>query len=300
MTIIPMNGYVPKYIPSQSRKPRESGAYAQTKIDAFTAYCEGAQNVFKSNRNRGLTGCLVYFEPFSGPGMNEIRETKKRVKGTALLAIEKLTFFDVFVFNELKSKILDALYSELIDRGLDKDSSRTIYLSKQDANQTVADLAGILPKRVPGIPFPAMGVAVVDPPGLNFTWSAVMELSRHRLDFVGMLSTFHDLVRNLDHPDGLPHVIDWLGETPKGCAKDVVARYEEKLRKVAKYEHVHGPTSSPLPGQEDIGVPRAYHLFLATKCKTEVASRIWKGVCKRVSRGTKGNALFEECELVET
>jgi len=231
--------------------------------------------------------------------MNEIRETKKLVKGTALLAIEKLTYFDIFIFNELKSKILDGLYSELVDRGLDKDPLRVVYLFKQDGNQTVSDLVGILPGKVSGIPLPVMGLAVVDPPGLNFTWTAVMELSRHRLDFVGMLSTFHDLVRNIDHPEGQPHVIDWLGEMPTGCARDVVARYEEKLRTVANYEHVHGPTSSPLPGQQDIGVPRAYHLFLATKCKSEVASRIWKGVCKRVSRVTKGNALFDDFEVVE-
>jgi three-Cys-motif partner protein len=297
MTIIPMNGYVPKYLPIDKREPRESGSYAQIKIDAFTAYCAAAQHVFKTNRSKGITGCLLYFEPFSGPGMNEIRETKKRVKGTALLAIERLTYFDVFVFNELKPKILNALYSELVDLGLDADVKRTIYLSKQDANQTVSNLRTILPKKQVGVAFPVMGVAVVDPPGMNFTWSAVMELSRHRLDFVGMLSTSHDLTRNLDHVDGHAHLVDWLGENPIGTPTQVLARYEEKLRTVAKYEHVHGPTSSPLPGQQDMGVPRAYHLFLATKCKSEVASRIWKGVCKSVSKGTRGNALFDEADF---
>lgn len=293
MTIIPLNGYVPKYLPVEFREPRDSGSYAQIKIDAFTAYCEAAQNVFKTNRANGMTGCLVYFEPFSGPGMNQIRETKKRVKGTALLAIEKLTFFDVFVFNELKPKVLNALYSELVDLGLESEPSPRIYLSQQDANQTVTDLKKILPRKEAGVAFPVMGVAVVDPPGMHFHWSAVLELSRHRLDFVGMLSTSHDLTRNLDHEDGHAHLVDWLGENPVGSPREVLARYEEKLRTVANYKHVHGPTSSPLPGHEDIGVPRAYHLFLATKCKNEVASRIWKGVCKRVSKGTRGNPLFD-------
>lgn len=292
MTIVPMNGYKPKLLKKGDREVRDSGAYAQIKIEAFTAYCEAAQQVFKSNKERGIAGCLAYFEPFSGPGINVIRETRKRVQGTSLRAIERLKEFDVFVFNELEKEVLDSLYSELLDKGIDSDPNRTVYLFNQDANQTVRDVRNIRFPSKPGSKYPVMGLAVVDPPGLSFTWDAVMELSRHRLDFVGMLSTHHDLIRNLSNADALEHVTKWLGEEPPSpIVREVIALYERKLKTVAGYEHVHGPTSSPIPGQEDVWVPGAYHLFLATRCPNDVASRIWRGVCKRVSKGNKGTPL---------
>jgi len=293
MTIIPMHGYEPTEIPRDERDIRLSHAYAQVKIEAFSSYCVSAQRVFKSAKRNGTTNKLVYFEPFSGPGWNQIRETGARIKGTPLKAIEKLTAFDVFVFNDSDKLTIDSLYSELVDRGLKDRDDIKVYLFNEDANQVVASLHELDLNGEAHYPF--MGIALIDPVGLHLVWESVCALSQARLDLLLMLPTGIDLARNLPKTGTKLHITRWLGEPPPSLKLvEVVQRYEEKLRTLYPSDRVLGTTTSEHPEKHYVRVENAYYLIFATHCSKAVATDIWEGVCKMICRSQGKLALLDE------
>jgi len=298
MTIIRLNGYSPRYLPGADRTIRSSGAYAKTKIETFMRYAVSAQQVFKSNKTRiihgsPIAGNLVYMEPFCGPGWNLIRETGERVAGTPLRALTELTAFDVFVFNDDDSDCLDALYSELRDRGVEEQSSPVVYLRHGDANDLMDQVPEILGSHPARARYPHMGIAAVDPEGLHFRWDSVEKLARCRLDFVNMVATNLDLLRNAQNPSAASHIERWIGEPLAGRnAAQLLEAYEVRLKQVAGYSWQHGVSTSPIPGAEYVWVEGEYHLIFASHCSTEVASKIWKGVCRRARRD-QGPSLFD-------
>ncbi len=263
-------------------------------------YAVSAQQVFKSNKARvtragqPIAGKLVYLEPFSGPGWNLIRESGERVKGTPLRAIEELGHFDIFIFNELDQAKLDSLYSELRDRGLSEAENPAVYLFRGNANDLIDRLPDVFQDHLVPACYPQMGIAAVDPEGLHFHWGSVAKLAGHRLDFVCMVATHIDLVRNANNADAEEHIERWLGEPLRGrSAGDLIKRYEERLKSVARYSWCHGVSTSPIPGDEDVWVKGEYHLIFSSHCSNDVASKIWKGVCRQTRRETHGPSLFE-------
>lgn len=293
MTINCCDGYVPQYLNPEDRVPRDSHAYALIKIDALSSYCKSAQQVFKSAKLRGFTDRLIYFEPFAGPGWNKIRETGVRVKGTPLKAIEKLTEFDVFIFNDLKKEIIDALYSELMDLKVNENPKVEVYLFNKDANDVVLRLQD-LPLSGKNH-YPYMGIALIDPVGLHLRWESVETLSKARLDLLLMLPTGIDLARNLPKSGLRLHITRWLGEPlPSNKLVEVVRRYEEKLKTLYPPDRVLGTTTSEHPEQHYVRVENAYYLVFATHCPKDIATRIWEGVCKMICRNQGKLALFDE------
>lgn len=298
MAIILEPDYNPQFIPKAERRIRDSGAYARTKIEAFMRYANSAQKVFKGNkgwisRGRAVAGKLVYLEPFSGPGWNLFRETKELVKGTPLRAIEELKDFDIFIFNEREKEILDSLYSELVDLGIREAVSPVVHLFLGDANELMDKIPDVLAGYPADAWYPHMGIAAVDPEGLHFRWGSVEKLAQLRLDFVNMVATQLDLVRNALNAGAQTHIELWLGEPPNGRSPaQLIERYERRLKEVAKYQWQHGVSTSPIPGDEYIWVEGEYHLIFASHCTTKVASNIWKGVCKHTRRD-QGPSLFD-------
>ena len=301
MTIVSLDGYVPTRIPPSERNVRSSGAYAQTKIEAFMRYAVSAQRVFKSNKTRvingsPIAGSLVYLEPFSGPGWNVIRETGKRVCGTPLRALDELNSFDVFIFNDDNASCINSLYSELLDRGIDNAKSPVVYLCLGDANDLMDQIPGILARHPSQARYPHMGIAAVDPEGLHFRWDSVEKLAKCRLDFVNMVATHLDLVRNARNPSAETHIERWFGAPLDGrSAPQLLESYESRLKDVAGYSWQHGVSTSPIPGDEYVWVEGEYHLIFASHCSNEVASKIWKGVCHRARRD-HGPSLFDGIE----
>lgn len=293
MTIASMEGYEHQYIPIAQRTPRISWAYSQTKVEAFSTYCTFAQRVFKSAKVKKVTDRLVYFEPFAGPGWNLIRETGVRVKGTPLKAVEKLTEFDIFIFNDSDKAIIDCLYSELIDLGFDKRTEIQIFLYNKDANEVVASLNTLpLGGRTH---YPYMGIVLIDPVGLHLRWDSVERLSKARLDLLLMLPTGIDLARNLPKTGRKLHIEKWLGEAQSSHKLvQVVTRYEEKLKSLYPPDRVKGTTTSEHPEQHYVRVEGAYYLIFATHCPKENASNIWEGVCKMICKNQGRIALLDE------
>lgn len=298
MTIIPLNGYTPNYLPQENRVERSSGAYAIPKIEAFIRYAVSAQQVFKSNKSRiihgtPIAGNLVYMEPFSGPGWNRIRETGQRIQGTPLRAIKELKAFDLFIFNELDRSVLDSLYSELVDHGVREVESPVVYIRLGDGNDLIDQLPTILRGHPARARYPHMGITAVDPEGLHFRWDSVEKLAHCRLDFVNMVATHLDLVRNAKNPSATAHIERWFGEPLNGrSAPQLLEAYEERLKSVAGYSWCHGVSTNPIPGEEYVWIEGEYHLIFASHCSTEVASKIWKGVCRRARRD-QGPSLFD-------
>lgn len=292
MTIIPIRGYHPTYIPASSRVPRENGLYAKTKIEAFMRYCVAAERVFKGQKDRGKIRKIVHFEPFCGPGRSRTKDGAHSFEGTPLRAVKELQNYDIFIFNDIDLSVLDALYSELMDLGLDKNENVDIFLSNQDANEAVRLVDEVLPKRVDSA-FPFLGTVIVDPNGLHFAWQSALHLGRIRLDLLEMVPTHIDLVRNLNHPDSDEYLKTWLGEDPTSEDwVEVLTRYETKLK--TTYRHVHGVSTNPLPEQEYVWVPQRYHLIAASNCTNDVAKNIWTGEVRRTVKALRGTPLFDD------
>jgi three-Cys-motif partner protein len=302
MAIVPLNGYMPSYLPVGTREERSSGAYALTKIETFSRYAVSAQRVFKSNKVRiingePIAGKLVYLEPFSGPGINLIRETGRRVAGTPLRALAELQSFDIFIFNDLDINCINSLFSELRDLGMEGDESPIIYLRHGDANDLMDELPGILGEHRTRACYPYMGIAAVDPEGLHFRWDSVAKLALCRLDFVNMVATHLDLIRNAQNPAAAAHIERWFGGPLQGrSAPQLLEDYENRLKSVAGYSWQHGVSTSPIPGDEYVWIAGEYHLIFASHCSTKVASEIWKGVCRRARR-EQGPSLFDALEF---
>lgn len=295
MPILPQKGYRPEYVPPQTREPRENGIYAKTKIEAFIRYCKAAELVFKGQKDRGKIRKIVHFEPFCGPGRNRTKDRASVFEGTPLRAVKELKHYDVFIFNDYDKAVMDALYSELVDLGFDKNADVEIYLFVEDANQVVQDLDTVLPKRIDKA-FPFLGTAIVDPEDLWFSWSSTETLAGKRLDLLEMVPTDFDLARNLKNPTAKTYLGNWLGEAPPSeVLEEVLARYEGKL--ATKYKWVHGTSTNPLPEKEYIWVKGKYHLISASNCPNDVASKIWTGEVLRTVRATKGNPLFSDLDL---
>ena len=293
MTITPLYGYEPRYVPTTNRTPRENGLYAKTKIEAFMRYCRSAEKVFKGQKVLGKIRKIVHFEPFCGPGRNRTKPKDGSVEfeGTPLRAVKELKHFDTFIFNDYDRDIMDVFFSELKDLHLDENPEVEIFLTVLDANEAVRKLGSILPKRI-GRAFPFLGTTIVDPHGLHFKWDSAVQLAGKRLDLLEMVPTHIDLVRNIKNPDSEEYVGSWLGDEP--VSEDwveVLTQYETKLK--AHYKHVLGVCTNPLPESEYVWVKNRYHLISASNCPNDVASKIWTGEVRRTIKATKGVPLFE-------
>ncbi|MBL0314196.1 MAG: hypothetical protein IPP78_16160 [Holophagaceae bacterium] len=295
MTIHPEKGYKPTYVPKAERAPRDNGLYAMTKIEAFIRYCRAAEKVFKGQKARGKIRKIVHFEPFCGPGWNRTKDGKHVFEGTPLRAVKELKHYDVFIFNDYDKGIMDCLYSEFKDLRLDEKLDVEIYLTVQDANQSVRDLDSMLPKKI-GMAFPFLGSVIVDPEDLWFSWSSTAMLARKRLDLLEMVPTHIDLARNIKNPSAHNYVGNWLGEAPvSDDLNEVLSQYEGKLKNC--YKWVLGVSTNPLPEKEYIWVKGKYHLISASNCPNDVASKIWTGEVRRTVKETKGTPLFEGLDL---
>ena len=294
MTIEGRAGYKPTYIAKPERVPRENGLYAKTKIEAFIRYCKAAEKVFKGQKVIGKIQHIVHFEPFCGPGWNQTKDGSSCFPGTPLRAVQELKHYDTFIFNDYDQGIMDCLYSELKDLGLEDSRDVQVLLSVQDANLVVQDIESFLPRRT-GKAFPFLGTAIVDPEDLRFSWESTEILANKRLDLLEMVPTNIDLARNLKNPSAQNYVVTWLGEAPvSDDLSEVVGQYEQKLRKL--YTWVLGVSTSPLPESHYIWIPNRYHLISASHCTNDVASKIWTGEVLRTVRNTRGTPLFDGFE----
>jgi len=131
---------------------------------------------------------VSYVDLFAGPGVCEVRETQKRLPGSAMIAANAAKMLRRIICCELVEENANALRQRLQA----SPSAAVSEVLAGDCNQLVT---AIPPKIVEG----SLVLAFVDPPNLNIAFETVATLAKGgRVDFLILLADSIDILRNVD------------------------------------------------------------------------------------------------------
>jgi len=135
--------------------------------------------------------CRVYIDLFAGAGKTKIKNSKRIVKASPLLALDVKDRFDRYIFCELDPDLINALSIRVKRKHGDAD----VKFIKGDINLKVDEVIQSIPK--PSSSFKVLSFCVVDPfklSSLNF--ATIKNLSDFYMDFLVLIACGMDAQRN--------------------------------------------------------------------------------------------------------
>jgi three-Cys-motif partner protein len=163
---------------------RRVGAWTEEKLRFWNTYIEITTRAMKSKS--GWSG-LTYVDLFAGPGICQLRETKKRIPGSVLLAAQAPVGFSSIIACEKNPKFAAALEQRLAQQGL----SATSHVLVGDCNQEINRTVELIPRR-------SLTLAFVDPAGLDANFATIEVLTRNRrVDLLILFADAYDVARNV-------------------------------------------------------------------------------------------------------
>lgn len=158
----------------------EWNEWSRRKLDYLYRYLNASQNAIKKHPWQ----CRRYLDFFSGPGKCFIKDSKKIVLGSPLLAFTIDLPFTDYVFVDLKNDNINAL--EQRTQALQKQYRIRYHLG--DSNSLVRNIVNEIIRldqlRSPD-QYPSFNLAFLDPSGLELCWDTIKTLSEaNRMDMI--------------------------------------------------------------------------------------------------------------------
>ncbi len=285
--------------PFDGRPCRAVHAYNTEKVRYWARIANVAARATK-NRWTGRRGCI---DLFAAEGFNRDVDTGELSWGSALLSLSVDDPFDFYFFNDYDPDAADTLAARIadprlfgmpvfdIDLGSETAGARAhrikgetppgpkVIVSTGDANDAPVFVKMLLPAWEQR----RYSIALIDPPGLDFTWDALGTLTlNERLDLLMLFAEDMDLQRNLRLYLGEPgskadryFPVGW-----RAVALDTMPRegpalrrfYKDKLGTQLGYEH----TAEFDPVIRNAKKSELYKLIFASKHK--LGLKIWDEV----------------------
>lgn len=162
------------------------GPWSQTKYKLIKYYADMFSTGMKYKWDY-----RVYVDLFSGAGWARIRASKKIVQTSPMLALNVKDPFDKYIFCEIDEANITALMKR-VER---EYPSVDVSFVKGDVNERIEDVVGIVSSiRESRI----LTFCFVDPFKVaNLCFATIESLSRLKIDFLVLIPTYMDAVRNL-------------------------------------------------------------------------------------------------------
>jgi three-Cys-motif partner protein len=230
--------------------------------------------------------CRVYIDLFAGAGRARIKETSRIVLTSPILAMKIPDPFDRYVFCELDRQQL----SDLEKRAKTECPGITPAYLQGDSNAMVGEILEKIPKA--NADFTVLTFCFADPFRLeNLHFSTIKELSRRFVDFLILIPSGMDALRNWDlylSPDN--HTVDeFLGNRDwrsrwKSSRNELrpdlflTDQYGEQMRQLQYEYHDIRSTQEVRSTQKNLPLYR-----LAFFSRHDLGARFWREV-KKVSK----------------
>ena len=144
---------------------RDSGKWAEEKLYYLGRYLK----IMSVGMSKKWAGKLYYVDLFAGPGRCQIRETRKEIDGSPLIALLGFNF-DKYFFFEANPACHQALDERVMARAPQK--YETVKIIQGDCN-TMLDKAAL--------PTDGLGLAFIDPTGISqLSFETVSKLANNR------------------------------------------------------------------------------------------------------------------------
>jgi three-Cys-motif partner protein len=166
---------------------RECGKWTETKLHFWAKYIDITTRAMVGNPN--WPDGLVYIDLFAGPGVCEVRESKKRLPGSPIIAAQASKAFRKIIAVELKPENAKALDARLV-RFSKLESVKVLQGACEDL---IEEVVAEIPGRV-------LALAFIDPEGfdVSFKMLELLVADGRRVDFLILFADAIDLVRNVD------------------------------------------------------------------------------------------------------
>lgn len=234
---------------------------------------------------------LVYLDLFSGPGKSIIQEKKEEINGSPAIAIGLKQPFSNYIFVEKVPKLLSALK----ERCQKSPLSNKIKFVEGNCNEKITEVVNLISER-------SLGLAFIDPYGLEFSFSSLEKLADNRnMDLLINFPIEMAIKRNVDRliKKRWSRLDEFLGDdkwreeykrrrlkNDRWVSKFFLDYYQEKLLKLdycfdeKKHRFLQGGVLIKNQG----GVP-LYYLFFASK--HPMGLYFWKEAIKFGPSGQK-------------
>ena len=262
---------------------RESGYWAEKKLFFWNRYVEITTLAMVENPK--WQHGVVYVDLFAGPGICEIRDSKKRLPGSPLIAANAPKPFSRILLCELDNETALACAARM-NRALARNKFK---LFQGDCNEEINELTSEIPRG-------ALTLAFLDPTGLHVHFQTAMKLAQcGAVDLLILFPDAVDILRNADHyyfdqeESKLDLVLgkdsDWRNRKAQLATSDgfkirrlFAEIYKDQLRKHGGYSHFGEEVISGRSGP-------LYRLVYATK--HELGLKFWNESIKKDQYGQK-------------
>lgn len=162
---------------------RPAGAWTEDKLFNWNRYIEMTTIAMAGK----WSGGLVYVDLFGGPGICQLRESRRRIPGSVLLAAWAPKSFSRILACEKDPELAKACQTRLKTTEAAKCSK--VFIG--DCNVAIDEL-------VAEIPAGALTLAFVDPEGLHIHFQTLQTLTKdHRVDLAILFADHMDVLRNV-------------------------------------------------------------------------------------------------------
>ncbi len=180
------------------------GSWAETKYRLLALYDELFSTGMKDRWDQ-----RVYIDLYAGAGYARVRNTKKILKGSPILALTVTHPFDKYIFCEKSEELLAALKARVARLS---PQARAAYI-QGSCDARIEEICDEIPKASSSNK--VLSLCVVDPFDFGIKFDTLRRLSSVYIDFVVLLAIGMDATRNYDHyVDGeSPKIDEALGNT---------------------------------------------------------------------------------------
>jgi three-Cys-motif partner protein len=166
----------------------EVGDWAEQKYRLVSSYATMFSTAMRGKWHR------VYIDLFAGAGRAHIKNTQRIVPASPMLALNVPNKFDLYIFCEKEKKIIDTL-KKRVSKSYSDVNSRFLH---GDANSLTNRILKEIPQARRG--FNVLAFCFADPFALeNLAFDTIHQLSSRFMDFLILIPTGMDAVRNISH-----------------------------------------------------------------------------------------------------
>lgn len=234
-------------------------------------------------------GNRIYLDLFAGPGHvvikdHHVRNRKRRVLGSPLIALTVPDPFDRYIFCDSDATAIDALRTR-VGR---LQPTANVHFVADNINSAVASVASHIPLH--SSRNTVLSLCVVDPYDLSIRFDTIASLGEARaMDFIILLATDMDGRRNWElYLDGANHRVDQFLGDPDWRSKWAVAEAQRKsparflaeqyAEAMAKIGYIKTPLDRMVPIKTYANNMQLY--YLAFFSKSEKGYQFWDEVRK--------------------
>jgi len=166
----------------------EVGAWAEDKYKLVFLY-----NRLFSTGMKNRWNARVYIDLYSGPGVVHVRDTRRFMWGSPLLALQVADPFDKYIFCEKNPQYIAALKERV--RRLAPDAN--VSYVEGDCNDRVGQVSQLIPRASKS--YKVLSFCFVDPFNVSIKFSTIRAIAEGFVDFLILLALEMDAVRNEVH-----------------------------------------------------------------------------------------------------